>query len=94
VWRGGGFREEGLIRSCYRNSLILAEESGLRSIAFPSISTGAYGFPLGRASQIAVETVREFLKKSGKIERVVFVCFSHADFQVYLNQLGNTVQEI
>jgi O-acetyl-ADP-ribose deacetylase (regulator of RNase III) len=94
VWRGGRSREEELLKNCYQNSLSLAEQSGLRSIAFPSISTGAYGFPIERACSIAVETVREYFRESRKIERVVFVCFSHADFQVYLNELGSVVQEI
>ena len=94
VWHGGRHGEEELLRSCYWNSLKLAEENGVKSIAFPSISTGAYRFPIERASRIAVETVRGCLEKSRVIERVVFVCFSYDDFEVYLNQLGGVTQEI
>ena len=92
IWRGGAHGEEELLKSCYRNSLGLAEKNGLKSIAFPSISTGAYGFPVKRASRIAVETVREYLKESPAIVRVIFVCFSRGDFEVYLSQLGGTTQ--
>lgn len=74
VWRGGRQGEDELLRSCYQDSLRLAEENGVKSIAFPSISTGAYRFPMERASRIAVETVREYLKKSLVVERVIFVC--------------------
>jgi O-acetyl-ADP-ribose deacetylase (regulator of RNase III) len=93
VWHGGGHGEEELLKSCYRNSLKLAEENGVRSIAFPSISTGAYRFPIERASRIAVETVHEYLEKSPRIERLIFVCFSRDDFEVYLSQLGSAAQE-
>lgn len=94
IWHGGGHGEEELLKSCYRNSLKLAEENGAKSIAFPSISTGAYHFPVERASRIAVETVREYLEKSPVIEKVIFVCFSRSDFGVYLSQLGSVTQEI
>jgi len=93
VWHGGGYGEEELLKSCYWNSLKLAEENGVKSIAFPSISTGAYRFPIERASRIAVETVREYLEKSPRIERLIFVCFSRDDFEVYLIQLGSVTQE-
>ncbi|MBI4115336.1 MAG: O-acetyl-ADP-ribose deacetylase [Candidatus Omnitrophica bacterium] len=83
VWHGGTKREDDLLRSCYRNSLRLAEEYGMRTVAFPSISTGAYRFPIERASSIAVETVRECLETFKNIEKVVFVCFSEADYQIY-----------
>ena len=75
VWRGGGFGEDALLASCYRNSLGLAAEHGLRSIAFPAISTGIYGFPADRAARIAVATVREALA-SRDFARVIFCCFS------------------
>ncbi len=94
IWQGGARHEDELLESCYRNSLKLAEQNGVRTIAFPSISTGAYRFPVERASRIAVDTVRHYLSKSGTIERVVFVCFSQSDFDVYLNRLGAATQEI
>jgi O-acetyl-ADP-ribose deacetylase len=75
VWEGGHKREEELLASCYRESLRLAVEHGVKSIAFPAISCGAYRFPLPRAARIAVETIREELKSFAAIERVVLVAF-------------------
>jgi O-acetyl-ADP-ribose deacetylase (regulator of RNase III) len=94
VWHGGRKGEDELLAACYRNSLRLVEKHRLKSIAFPSISTGAYRFPIKQASGIAVETVREYLKESREIERVVFVCYSEADLKVYLDQVGAMFQEI
>ena len=84
VWLGGFHVEAELLKQAYKNSLKLAVAKGLKTIAFPSISTGAYGYPIEDASQIAVRTVKEFLEKEDKPERVVFVLFSENDFQVYL----------
>lgn len=79
VWHGGGRGEDDLLAECYRNSLALAAAHGLRSIAFPSISTGAYGFPMDRAAAIAVREIRAFIAKESSLERVMLVCFgSHA----------------
>ncbi|HEY7034792.1 MAG TPA: O-acetyl-ADP-ribose deacetylase [Thermomicrobiales bacterium] len=78
VWQGGGHGEPDLLARCYRNSLALAAQPqyGIRTIAFPSISTGAYGFPLHLASQIAINEVDRFLTNQGTtLERVTFVCF-------------------
>jgi O-acetyl-ADP-ribose deacetylase (regulator of RNase III) len=76
VWHGGGKGEDGLLASCYRRALDLAAEHGVKSIAFPAISTGAYGFPLARAAGIAVATVRAHAAVTGgAIARVLFVCF-------------------
>jgi O-acetyl-ADP-ribose deacetylase len=75
VWHGGGRSEEELLASCYRRCLAIAEERGLRSIAFPSISTGAYGFPMERAARIALAEIRRHLAGPGKIEKVILVCF-------------------
>ena len=83
IWHGGRNGEDELLRSCYRNCLKLSEQNGVRTIAFPSISTGAYGYPIEQASSIAVETVNEYLDETSKIEKVVFVCFSRADYEVY-----------
>jgi O-acetyl-ADP-ribose deacetylase (regulator of RNase III) len=94
VWRGGAESVDELLRNCYLNSLKLAEQNGLRSIAFPSISTGAYRFPVERASRIAVQAVREYLRKSRVIERVIFVCYSQGDLKVYFDRLGAMSQEI
>jgi O-acetyl-ADP-ribose deacetylase (regulator of RNase III) len=75
VWSGGRQGEDELLASCYRNSLALAVEHGLKTIAFPAISTGAYRFPPDRAAAIAVREVRAFLKQLPSIEKVLFVCF-------------------
>jgi len=75
VWHGGRQGEDDDLANCYRNSLALAARQGLRTIAFPAISTGAYGFPADRAAKIAVREVREFLKRELSVEKVTFVCF-------------------
>ena len=87
IWRGGSRNEVGLLQKCYANSLTLAAQHGVKTIAFPSISTGAYGFPIETATKIAVATVREFLRTSQIIEKVVFVCFSKPDYALYQTEL-------
>ena len=74
IWQGGQANEEELLRSCYRNCLNLAAEHNIKTIAFPSISTGVYHFPVNRAAEIAVSEIMEFLKKNDTIEKVLFVC--------------------
>jgi O-acetyl-ADP-ribose deacetylase (regulator of RNase III) len=91
VWRGGGAGEDDLLASCYRGALRLAEEHGLRSIAFPAISTGAYGFPLERATGIAVGEVVAAVARGTSVERVVFCCFSADDAAVYARVLEERV---
>ncbi len=85
VWHGGARREDELLASCYRASLELALEMGIRTIAFPAISTGVYGFPLERATAIAVREVISFLEKNPALEKVVFVCFGKYTYERYLN---------
>ena len=75
VWRGGGHREDDLLESCYRESLRLASEHGLRTIAFPAISTGVYGFPVPRAARIAVRAVAAGLAEHPSLARAVLCCF-------------------
>ena len=75
VWGGGERGEDRLLANCYRNSLALASERGLASIAYPAISTGAYGFPAGRAAMIAMRSMAEALPKTDGIDRVIFCCF-------------------
>lgn len=86
VWNGGKKNEEALLRSCYESCLKLAEEYGCRSVAFPSISTGIYHFPLDRASRIAVETIREFLKTHPDME-IQMVCFDERTREYYQRAL-------
>jgi O-acetyl-ADP-ribose deacetylase (regulator of RNase III) len=75
VWQGGKRREDELLARCYRRSLEVAVSNGVRSVAFPAISAGIYGFPLERATRIAVGEVRAFLEKNPAVEKVIFVCF-------------------
>jgi O-acetyl-ADP-ribose deacetylase (regulator of RNase III) len=88
VWRGGGENEEALLTSCYRTALKIAQEIGARSVAFPAISTGVYGFPLERATVIAVATVREFLAGDDRIDRVIFCVFGVEAEAAYRRELG------
>lgn len=83
VWQGGRAHEPELLASCYRSSLMLAEAQGVTGIAFPSISTGVYGYPFEPAARIAVSTVRATLPACPGIVQVVFCCFSDADLSVY-----------
>lgn len=88
VWRGGGRGEPELLASCYASALRLAEERGVASIAFPAISTGAYGYPLEAATRVAVATVRDHLAAGSRLERVVFCCFSDTDRETYERVAG------
>jgi O-acetyl-ADP-ribose deacetylase (regulator of RNase III) len=83
VWRGGSFGEPELLVEAYSNSLRLAVSNGLKTIAFPSISTGAYGYPIREASHIAIKTVKKYLEKVNGLEEVVFVLFSTRDLEIY-----------
>lgn len=83
VWRGGEAGEPELLASCYRRSMALAAGQGVGSIAFPSISTGIYGYPVELAAKVAVSTVREALAVVTSVEEVVFCCFSPDDLAVY-----------
>ena len=87
VWQGGMAREAELLASCYRRSLMLADNNALASLAFPAISTGVYGYPRREAALVAVSTVRDGLRKSA-IERVIFCCFDGETHDLYREQLG------
>ncbi len=88
VWRGGDCGEDEQLASCYRRCLEIAAEKGLESIAFPSVSTGAYGFPLERATRIAVATVRAFLEGHDHPAKVIFVGFDERASAVYRRELA------
>lgn len=83
VWRGGDNGERELLASCYRRSLSIADGQSVASIAFPSISTGIYGYPIELAAQIAVDTVASSISQLANIREVVFCCFSATDLDVY-----------
>ena len=87
VWDGGRANEDALLADCYRNSLKLGEENGLRMVAFPAISTDVFGFPKERAARIAVREVRAFLDQDVGVEQVIFACFSERDFDIYQRAL-------
>ncbi|MFQ3675862.1 MAG: O-acetyl-ADP-ribose deacetylase [Endomicrobiia bacterium] len=87
VWYGGSNNEEEKLASCYRKSLELAVKNGIKTIAFPSISTGAYRFPIEKASLIALSEVKRFVEKNDKIEKVIFVLFSDKDYMLYKNKV-------
>ncbi len=84
IWHGGHGGETALLAECYRNSFRLAIEYSLHSIAFPSISTGAYGFPVELACRIALREAREFLQSHESFEKVVFVCFDRRTYNLYV----------
>lgn len=88
VWRDGLQGEPELLEACYRNVMQIAVQKGLRSLAFPSISTGIYRFPIEKAALIAVRTVRQTLLEASSIEQVIFCCFSEQDHAVYLDALS------
>lgn len=88
VWHGGNSNGDVLLASCYRESLKLALKNNIKTIAFPSISTGAYRFPVERAAKIATSEVKNFLEKDKTIEKVIFVCFDDTTFKVYEGLAG------
>lgn len=93
VWHGGNSREDELLAGCYRNCFSLAQRYNLKTIAFPSISTGVYRFPVERASRIAVTETRDFLSKNTTLEKVIFVCFSgdvYSAYQTALKEICST----
>lgn len=83
VWRGGDSGEPELLSSCYRRCIALAEERAVATIAFPSISTGIYGYPIELAAEVAVRSVRESLAKDSSVQEVIFCCFSAEDLLQY-----------
>ena len=88
VWQGGESGEPLLLLSCYELALQLAEQYGLASIAFPSISTGIYGYPMEPAARIAIQAVREFAAQVTTLRETIFCCFSVRDLDVYQRQLA------
>ena len=87
VWRDGHHGEDELLASCYRSCFALTEQHSIHTLAFPSISTGAYGFPMERAARIAVREARAFLAKNTSVTKVVLVCFGNSAFQIHSKEL-------
>jgi O-acetyl-ADP-ribose deacetylase (regulator of RNase III) len=93
VWKDGKKGEPDLLTSCYRNSLAIANKQEFKTIAFPSISTGVYGYPIELAARVAVETVSEVVRKSSKLDEVIFCCFSPGDLAVYESLLSQRLRK-
>ncbi|MTI29822.1 O-acetyl-ADP-ribose deacetylase, partial [Xanthovirga aplysinae] len=87
IWKGGSQGEGQLLANAYRNSMELAVKKQLKSIAFPNISTGVYGFPKDQAAEIAIKTINNFLLNEKAIEKVVFICFDQENFNLYSNRI-------
>ncbi|MGC1816793.1 MAG: macro domain-containing protein, partial [Casimicrobiaceae bacterium] len=94
VWRGGNAGEPALLAACYRNSLALAHEHGVTSIAFPAISCGVYGYPLEAATAIAVREAAEFAQRTHGLIRIVFACFSETALDAYRRALASMAGEV
>lgn len=91
VWKGGGQNEEKLLANCYGNCLAAAVAKGAKTLAFPAISTGVYGFPLKKATEIALTVTLRFLEQDDRLERVIFVCFSKKALSTYEETLSATI---
>jgi O-acetyl-ADP-ribose deacetylase (regulator of RNase III) len=93
VWRGGDHGEEGLLASCHRRSLELAADLGARTVAFPAISTGIFGFPVERAALVALRTTRDEIEKRPQIERVTFVLFSDEHLHAFADARSGLIRD-
>ena len=83
VWHGGNHDEDELLASCYRSCFALIVQHGVKTVAFPSISTGAYGFPMDRAARIALHEVKDFLERNRSVEKVLLVCFGASALEIH-----------
>lgn len=88
IWRGGNQGEEQLLRNAYRNSLRLAVENNIKTVAFPNISTGVYGYPKREAARVALDEVTKFLAGDSQLDKVIFVCFNEDNFEIYRKIAG------
>jgi len=91
VWRDGQHHEDELLASCYRSCFALVEQHGIRTVAFPSISTGAYGFPMDRAARIAVTEAKTFLERNATVESVLLVCFGKSAFDIHMRAVTESL---
>lgn len=92
IWHGGNNRESLILAESYQNSLRIAAENGIKTISFPSISTGAYGYPVEKASKVAIKSVIDFLKRHAGIEEVRFVLHSVSDLEIYKKAFEEAMQ--
>lgn len=91
VWKDGSHNEDELLYSAYHKSLKLASKNNLKTIAFPNISTGIYGFPKDRAAKIAIKAIQDFLIEDESIDNVTFICFDDENYRIYTQLLGKTI---
>ena len=91
VWRDGKHGEDELLASCYRSCFTLVEQHPIRTVAFPSISTGAYGFPMERAARIAVSETRDFLQRNSTVEKILLVCFGRSAFDIHMRAVKEII---
>ncbi|GAG70917.1 unnamed protein product, partial [marine sediment metagenome] len=87
IWRGGNYKEDEYLARCYQNCFTLVEKHLFKTVAFPSISTGAYRFPLERATKIAVNETIIFLKRNNFVKKIIFVCFNNRVYDCYVSEL-------
>ena len=88
VWHGGNSNEKQLLANAYKNSLKIAEEKNLSSVAFPNISTGVYGFPKQEAAEIAISSVQDFMRNASNVKEVIFICYDDENYNIYQQQLA------
>ncbi len=93
VWHDGNHGEDELLASCYRNCFALVERHGIKTVAFPSISTGAYGFPMDRAARIAVRETKLFLERNRSVGKVILVCFGESALEIYKTALDEMIPD-
>lgn len=93
VWRGGESGEPQLLAGCYRNSLKLATDRKIKTIAFPSVSTGIYGYPVEKASAIALKEIKDFLEANSSVDKVIVVCFDNETYSVYKKNYRPIIDE-
>jgi O-acetyl-ADP-ribose deacetylase (regulator of RNase III) len=91
VWRDGKHREDESLAGCYRSCFALVEQHGIRTVAFPSISTGAYGFPMQRAARIAVAETRDFLQRNSTVKKVLLICFGRSAFDIHAQAVKGVI---
>ena len=89
IWHNGNNNEEETLRSCYKNSLQLAKKNNIKTIAFPSISTGVYGYPIEKAAKIALDEIHHFLTTENSIDEVSIICFGEKEFKIYQSELNH-----
>jgi O-acetyl-ADP-ribose deacetylase len=92
VWEGGNYNEDKILSECYRNCFALIEEYKIKTLAFPAISAGVYGFPIKRAATIAIREARRFLEKNTSVEKVIFVCYEQSVYSLYQEVMDDVLR--